>query len=167
MWDETLAMTYSIRSNKKVIRIQESRGAWSSKLNLDTKKRKDNIIDNWDKYFFEHNISYFFELNSIVKGKYQFESGLSCYDDCTMPITTELRSQLDYHPSTLSIMMLVPFDPDSENFSDVFSEAFRYAEQNNYTVYGDPWGHIGYRDEHRGVSTDYLALWLPVKLKDT
>ena len=165
MWDETLAMTYNLRLNGRVIRMGMSKGAWSVSFTSDIRKSK-KVFDEWDKFFLQRNISYFFDYQYFRQGRIKYETGLSCYDDSTLPIGSELMGKLEYHPSRPSVMMLIPFNVESENFKPVMDLAFDYMDSNNLSVSAAPWAHLGYRDETNGKATDYLALWIPVESAD-
>ena len=120
-------------------------------------------FDVWDKFFLQRNISYFFDYQYFKQRRIKYEIGLSCYDDSTLPISSELISQLEYHPSRSSIMMLMPFNVESENFKPIMDLAFDYIDSNNLYISAAPWAHLGYRDEIDGKATDYLTLWIPVE----
>lgn len=165
MWDETLAAAFHLRYGSSIVRMQESKGAWAIKFPGMKNRDKDAALKDWNDYFLEKNVSCFFSMEKVLKGDDSFSSGLSCYEDCALPLSKELKCTMEYIPQTMSVMLLEPFDLDNDRFIDPIRTAIAYAADRGFEMSGDPWGHFGLRDEVNGISTDYLTIWLPVAPK--
>lgn len=167
MWDETLAATYTLRSHKKIIRMQESKSAWMLRFSKAKSKDREAVLKDWNDFFLEKNVSCFFSKDRILMDDDSFDSGLSCYEDCALPLTREIKCELEYIPEQMCVMLLEPFDLNNDRFIESINTARQYADERGFEMSGDPWGHFGLRDEIDGVSTDYLTIWLPVAPKQS
>ena len=162
MWEETLVYTHILRHQNIHYQIQESREAWAFPEPHQSSPDHQSILKNWDQYFFQRNLSYFFTQSQILNHDYCFTTGLSCYADCALSLTPKVRSQLTYIPSSTCLLLVMPIDLSKEDFTPIFNEVFLLVEMLHLEIIGNPWGNIGYRGEHNGISTDYFFLWVPI-----
>ncbi len=163
-WDQALDSLRSVYSNSLYCSIQDSYETWTLDINNYRATQGTDMLKNWDKYFLQRNLSYFFRLENVQQGDYSFHRGLSCYADCCMrTLNQEKRNQLRFIPCRRCLAVIVPFDYKEENFLTVFEELKSVCHSKKMRMCGDPWGHFSTRDDKKGIN--YLFLWIPVEEK--
>ncbi|MGC6173412.1 MerR family transcriptional regulator [Lacrimispora sp. 38-1] len=162
MWEETLTFTHLIRNKGIYYQIQDSRDAWSFIIDQKNTPTQQNILKNWDQYFLQRNLSYFFDRKELQNGNLNFSRGLSCYADCALLLNRELREKLTYIPSCRCLLIALPMKLKEEDFNPIFKKALNLLKQMHMEICDDPWGNIGYRNECSDETNDYFFLWIPV-----
>lgn len=157
MWEEMMIFSYALRKKGHYCGFQMSKDAWAVSM----EKASPELLKQWGEYFLQRNLSYFFRSDSRV-----YTRGLSCYADCALPLSPELRSCMTWLPGKPSLLIAEPIDLRREYFAPIFHKASELLRKYGLTVDGDPWGNIGYREIRAGSACDYFFLWLPVKAKD-
>ena len=161
-WDQALSFRQSIHGKGLYYAIQDSYETWALDLTERRFSQGTDMLKNWDKYFLQRNLSYFFRKEEIQAGNYRFYRGLSCYADCcVLALNQEKRKQLRFIPCRRCLTVIVPFDYKEENFALVFEDAQRVMREKKLRMCGDPWGHFSIRDDKKGIN--YLFLWIPVE----
>lgn len=164
MWEETMAYAHILRNKEWYYQVQASRDAWTFRFEEKMSKEKTNILKNWHDYFLQRNLSYFFTEKQILSGDHSFQRGLTCYADCAIRIDESIRKNLIFMPGRTSLLMAVPIDLNTEDFSGIFQKVQEILDKEHLRMHGDPWGNIGYRDENpEAKAKDYLFLWIPIK----
>lgn len=158
MWEETTAFGYELRKKGGYCGFQMSKDAWAVSM----EEVSPMLLKQWGQYFLQRNLSYFFHGCTQ-----SFTRGLTCYADCAMPLSHELRSQLQWLPGKPCLLIAEPIDLRKEVFLPIFHKAAQVLKTHELTVNGDPWGNIGYRETRAGKPCDYFFLWIPVKPIDS
>lgn len=154
MWEETTTFGYELRKKGMYCGFQMSKDAWAVSM----EDASPTLLKQWGQYFLQRNLSYFFHGSAQ-----SFTRGLTCYADCAMPLSHELRGQLQWMPGKPCLLLAEPIDLRREDFLPIFHKSAQVLKAHALTVDGDPWGNIGYRETRAGRPCDYFFLWVSVK----
>lgn len=163
-WEEAQSIVHAIEHHGMRMTSGESYEAWFCPLRED--KHTQSLIKNWDNHFLQRNLSYAFKKEAVEAGDYSFERGLSCYAECAMELDRDIKPLLRFYPYKYSVMMMQPFDTDTEDFQPLFEAAFEELSKMGYVLDGDPWAHFAYKDVYSKPAVNYLFTWLPVRQAD-
>ena len=163
MWDETLALSHQLFEHEMFCRYQYSREMWVLPLNVG--KPSPNLLEHWDEHFMTRNLCYIFEDSQSSETKCPSIRGISCFDEYAVGLTPEIREKLILLPSQLCLVYFVPFDVDSEVFTEALENLQYRAEKDGYSPTGAPWAHCGYRDDSPAQHIDYLTIYQPAEKK--
>ncbi|MBO5640053.1 MAG: MerR family transcriptional regulator [Oscillospiraceae bacterium] len=161
-WDQALSFMHILKGNGLFCIEQSSHPAWT--LNLSQpKKNSREAIAHWDDFFYQRNLCYFFSRERLAAGDYTFDRGLSCYADCALELTPEIRQGLHYKSPRRCLSITLPFDFKEEDFAPVFEKVDRLLRERQLRINADPWGNFTIRDDRGQGDVNNLFLWIPVE----
>lgn len=163
-WEEAQSIVHAIEHHGMRMTSGESYEAWFCPIRDD--RQTQTLIKNWDRHFLQRNLSYAFKKEAVERGDYSFERGLSCYAECAVELDRDIKPLLRFYPYQFSVMMMLPFDTNTEDFSFLFQQAFEEIAQRGYVLDGDPWAHFAYKDVYTKPNVNYLFMWLPVRRQE-
>jgi DNA-binding transcriptional MerR regulator len=169
-WDEINSDIYALERTGMEFKMKDSCEAWALVVEKDgiieENRAVKAIMKNWNRYFLQRNMSYFFKQEDLKDKNYEFRTGLSCYTDCSFSIDLEIRNHLIHYPGRPCLNTTVQVDlavPTENPFDDVFIKVNNYLEINRLEMCGDSWGHVCYRNNKLEQGKDFMSIWTPVK----
>ena len=161
-WDQALSFMHILKESGIYYYEQPNYPAWTLNLSSQKKNCRDAIA-RWDDFFLQRNLCYFFSLEKIRNRDCSFDRGLSCYADCALELTPEIRQELEYKSPRRCLSLILPFDFREENFEPVFKTVNDILAERNLRISADPWGNFSIRDNQNQHGVNNLFLWIPVE----
>ena len=160
-WDQAISFLHVMRDRPYFLSEQSSYAAWTYAFS-DGKEKNKEVLRQWDDFFLQRNLCYFFDTEGIERRQFHFQRGIGCYADCALEPTPEMRKGLTYRAPQRSLALITAFDLREENFAPVFDVVENYLRAHHLKRNGAPWGHNSIRNDQAAQGRDNLFLWVPV-----